>query len=489
MNNNNKKSSEIPENICCTEIVGSLSEGIARLSLHAHPFLELIYAVTADSDIVVGDICATMSSGDVALVCAGELHSNSFSGTGHFYSIKFSPALLFSLNPELPEYRFFNRFLSTDMPNKIFLRRELESTGFHAVIRDIMKEWDSKLPDYQLMIKADILRALTILSRCYRMRDPFISSSSGNAVIDTAIQYISSDFSRITEQDAADRCGLSLAYFSTLFKSVTGQKFGDYLLSVRISRAKKLLASTDKDITYIAYETGFSSSSHFIARFKELENITPGKYRRKIQSEGNPARIDSPQIITRFGFTADDAVRYLVLRYRTNRENSPTWMSLYIGSDKIFPGRDDFTWALLKGDEEWHTLVIDMEKTRRYQNRLLPRKDGKLCAGIIVFHLFWGVRSPSFYIDFTHIGYAKTTEEIEKFISDPSYSIGYYDERNSWVESTHSRTENKCETPPKLPFCYEGSELFSEAVSTGLSLRKIEYLTENKTGFTRLWCI
>ena len=48
--------------------------------------------------------------------------------------------------------------------------------------------------------------------------------------------------------------------------------------------AVRLLNTTDKKVSEIAQETGFSDESRFIACFKEYYQQTPGYYRKQIKS-------------------------------------------------------------------------------------------------------------------------------------------------------------------------------------------------------------
>ena len=52
----------------------------------------------------------------------------------------------------------------------------------------------------------------------------------------------------------------------------------------KLKEAEKLLLTTDHSITEIAFEAGFSTVSHFIARFKAEKGITPHKLRMKLRS-------------------------------------------------------------------------------------------------------------------------------------------------------------------------------------------------------------
>lgn len=66
------------------------------------------------------------------------------------------------------------------------------------------------------------------------------------------------------------------------------QQFGitplDYINRERIKLAKRLLNDTNKSITAISYECGFSDVNYFVRLFKSKESITPGKYRECIEN-------------------------------------------------------------------------------------------------------------------------------------------------------------------------------------------------------------
>ncbi len=74
--------------------------------------------------------------------------------------------------------------------------------------------------------------------------------------------------------------GRSLDYISRYFKSMTNIGLLDYIHKKRITEAKKLLES-DKTISQISKELGYSNSDSFIRVFKKFESVTPGQYKKK----------------------------------------------------------------------------------------------------------------------------------------------------------------------------------------------------------------
>jgi len=86
---------------------------------------------------------------------------------------------------------------------------------------------------------------------------------------------------RLSLADAATLCNVSPAYFSRRFAEVFGSGFADYVTSYRLHIASRRIATTAVPLSDIGYELGFSSPSHFTARFRERFGVAPREYRRR----------------------------------------------------------------------------------------------------------------------------------------------------------------------------------------------------------------
>ncbi|QNI34234.1 helix-turn-helix transcriptional regulator [Alloacidobacterium dinghuense] len=87
----------------------------------------------------------------------------------------------------------------------------------------------------------------------------------------------------VTLSELAREAGLSAAYFSQRFKSSTGISPHQYLLRLRICKAKKLLEESESPVIDIAAECGFQTQQHFARIFRRLTMRTPTEYRRQSQ--------------------------------------------------------------------------------------------------------------------------------------------------------------------------------------------------------------
>ena len=76
--------------------------------------------------------------------------------------------------------------------------------------------------------------------------------------------------------------GLSEFHFARMFKQSMGMAPHQYVMNARLIRAEQLLKTTGMEITAIALECGFSSTSHFSNRFKSVRGMTPTALRSGI---------------------------------------------------------------------------------------------------------------------------------------------------------------------------------------------------------------
>jgi AraC family transcriptional regulator len=80
--------------------------------------------------------------------------------------------------------------------------------------------------------------------------------------------------------DLADLCGIGVAHFIRLFKSTMGVSPYQYVLGLRIGRAKALLGDRALTLVEVAQSSGFADQQHLIRTFRRVTGVTPGVYRR-----------------------------------------------------------------------------------------------------------------------------------------------------------------------------------------------------------------
>lgn len=100
-------------------------------------------------------------------------------------------------------------------------------------------------------------------------------------VIDRSVAYIETHFgdSDLSNDSLAHLSAFSPSYFIRQFKDICGITPHQYIQTIRIRSARRMLDTTSRSIEDIAEICGFSNASHFIMVFKRMTGMTPLQFR------------------------------------------------------------------------------------------------------------------------------------------------------------------------------------------------------------------
>ena len=113
-----------------------------------------------------------------------------------------------------------------------------------------------------------------------------VSGQEEERVITSITRYVQEHLAEeVSLSVLAEEFHLSAQYISQLFKSEIGVGFLNYLTSIRMEKARKLLVSTDLPIAEISERAGYGDYRVFTKVFMKAEGITPSQYRRDFLEE------------------------------------------------------------------------------------------------------------------------------------------------------------------------------------------------------------
>lgn len=105
--------------------------------------------------------------------------------------------------------------------------------------------------------------------------------SKDNKYINKAIQFMQEYYSAdISIDDICNLIYLSPCHFKRVFKDCTGQTPYQYLMGIRLMKAKEILRESDSSIEEVARLCGFVNSGHFSTVFKRNTGMSPSEYRK-----------------------------------------------------------------------------------------------------------------------------------------------------------------------------------------------------------------
>lgn len=111
--------------------------------------------------------------------------------------------------------------------------------------------------------------------------------------IDQAIQILQTDPGK-QMHEVAEEVQLAPSAFSKAFRRLTGMNFSAYSRSVRVWRARTMLAETEMPITDVCFEAGFNNLSNFNRYFRMETGLTPRAYRTAARIRGRSMISSAP---------------------------------------------------------------------------------------------------------------------------------------------------------------------------------------------------
>lgn len=207
--------------------------------------------------------------------------SSSLRQSMELYNADGLKAAVFSLKAGAVENQLNGCQLFTLVKNayRIFILSSVFQKEFHFEDRERMEaDFDESV---MLCGSVDSL-FLFLEDRCRRNLEDAIEMLDRKRMrpISQAKQYIQMHYAKpLSLERVSMEVGFSPSYFSTVFKKETGTTFLEYLMSVRIEEAKKLLRESHINIELIAGLVGSNDSKRFSKTFRKLTGITPKEYR------------------------------------------------------------------------------------------------------------------------------------------------------------------------------------------------------------------
>lgn len=266
---------------------------------HLHRQVEIMYVLSGCLDIVIEQQVYHLQENDISVTFPDKIHSLFTSASSRVLLLVFDVDFLQDFRTTFTEYHPVNPILnfsdmtehgrnalswlitfSKDMPATADMP-DIENLPNHPVISDtskIVNEQKDISPNqlytknYLSILLTDILSHLSLEKR---------SHSTGRNMYEHILIYLDQHFQEnISLESTAKELGISKFYLSQIFSNKLHTSFPSYVTARRLDYAQKLLISTNKSVTEIASEAGFSSTRTFFRSFQSAFHTTPHQYRK-----------------------------------------------------------------------------------------------------------------------------------------------------------------------------------------------------------------
>ena len=174
--------------------------------------------------------------------------------------------------------------LSTETIRQICI--QLIMRGF-KVLTDRNIKIDERFNAYESLLNCETLEQFkNAVSDLFSYINEELKNSGNRNInhdrIDKILEYINHNYmsADLSLNKIAGIFKLSTPYLSKLFKDSTDKKFLDYLIYIRIEKAKEILVKSNKSVEEVSVSVGYLTCTSFIRVFKQYTNMTPSEFRK-----------------------------------------------------------------------------------------------------------------------------------------------------------------------------------------------------------------
>ncbi len=263
---------------------------------HSHDFVEICYVAKGSGYHIVGNKKDKVRKGYLYLINYDMSHTfyrEEDSDSLVTYNILFTPGFLDEVLIDLNDFNSLTKsYLFSDVFKEELTQADLRLSGedladFDMLIRRMYHEYKMKKTGYMNIIRAYMIELLIKIMRYYsdKSEGDVIVEKNMHA-IDSIIAYLHSNYSKgFSLNELALNSFFSKNYLCKIFKETTGITITEYMQTLRMNEAYRLLETTDMTITQIALEVGFHDYKSFNKVFQRTYRKSPSQIRNDMRAE------------------------------------------------------------------------------------------------------------------------------------------------------------------------------------------------------------
>ena len=257
-----------------------------RCLAHLHYHVEIVYMREGYAKAYVDSEVYEINTGDLLMVFPNKIHRFEDTVGSNRYD-------LFIVNPDIvPELS--ERIVEED-PQSPVIRGASENPRLMALIK-ILRNTDSFPKNSRQILLSGYF--LSLFAEILEMMPARTVKSEENQAMRAVVQYCSHNFTKeLSLAILEEELHLSKYYISHLFGDKLGIRFNDYVNSLRISEACRLLRTTNMSITEVSDTSGFGTLRTFNRSFIKQMGVSPSDYRKSNRGDALNISIPLPEKI------------------------------------------------------------------------------------------------------------------------------------------------------------------------------------------------
>lgn len=237
---------------------------------HLHKEVEIIVLFSGTAVATIGGKTYPIEAGDTVVVFPNTVHSYMAGDRPDVGKFIFAPDLITELTATFSDLSPTHPIVPHDHPS---------SDALHTLAATVIEEY----PTGSRVVKNAYLALLVgkLLECCELKHQTYAKHDT----VDLILSYCQANFHCDLSLDSlSSQLGISKSHLSHIFSDKVHMDFRNYLNTLRLNRAYKLLASTNLSMTEVAEQCGFSSLRTFNRTFQTHNGLSPTAYKKRIHT-------------------------------------------------------------------------------------------------------------------------------------------------------------------------------------------------------------
>ena len=255
-------------------------------NLHSHNYFQIYYIISGKVTHYLENSTAELTPGDIMILPPNQPHYiETPAGEVDFFMLSFMPGYFQNVKEANKLILDFLLYLQTESAEKIEPKVSLsyEDTIFtKTLFNRIIAEFSGSKTGKAELIKEIVSVLLSLFARVYFEENAgALVAKENRQFVMHSIEYIKNHFDEeITLSEIAHRSAMSKTCFCTIFNSIVGMPFKEYLNRYRIERAAELIALGEK-ASVAGNCCGYGDFSTFYRNFKKYMGMSPSEFANK----------------------------------------------------------------------------------------------------------------------------------------------------------------------------------------------------------------
>jgi AraC family L-rhamnose operon regulatory protein RhaS len=265
----------------CPFFVSVLDAYEWRYPLHRHTHYELIYILHGAGTHHFNEQSYPYQADDLFLCSPRDAHRFDIAQRTRFCLIKLNLSFLLAANDTFAQVQ---PLFEGDEAPALFVFDADTQAYLRSQVEFCMREFEQRQFLYANTIHASVLSMLVLLARARRQQQVHRTQTAASAdnLVPAIIQYLHAHLrapAALAIGAIAAQFQLSPGYISQYFRRHTGQTLKTFIQKSRIRAIQLQMEFSDKTVSQLAFEYGYTDESHLIKAFRMQLTETPSLYR------------------------------------------------------------------------------------------------------------------------------------------------------------------------------------------------------------------